>query len=142
MKQIKPTSPITEETAAMLEERAKRLAGVKPALTPAPTQTAVPAAPAKQAAAPAKPQAKKVASTHPEGEKLYKTACVACHSTGVANAPKLGDKTAWAPLIEKGFDSILEVAMKGKGAMPPRGASSADDATLRAAVEYMLSSVQ
>ncbi|MDS1140148.1 copper-containing nitrite reductase [Pusillimonas sp. SM2304] len=143
MKQIKATGPITKETAAMLEARAKKLATAKSALTPAPKQAAAAAAPAKQAAAaPAKPAAKKVASTHPDGEKLYKTACVACHSTGVANAPKLGDKTAWAPLIEKGMDSILEVAIKGKGAMPPRGASSADDATLRAAVEYMIGSVQ
>lgn len=141
MKQVKATGPITKETAAMLEARTAKLAGVRPALTPAPAKVAVaPAAPVKQAAV--KPEAKKVASTHPDGEKLYKTSCVACHSTGVANAPKLGDKTAWAPLVEKGLDSVLEVAIKGKGAMPPRGASSADDATLRAAVEYMMSRVQ
>src|SRR5690606_7994783 len=142
MKQIKATGPITKETAAMLEARSKKLATAKPALTPAPKQAAAPAKAKTAAAKPAKPAAKKVASTHPDGEKLYKTACVACHSTGVANAPKLGDKTAWAPLMAKGMDSILEVAFKGKGAMPPRGASSADDATLRAAVEYMISTVQ
>jgi nitrite reductase (NO-forming) len=37
---------------------------------------------------------------------------------------------------------MMEIAIKGKGAMPPRGASSADDATLRAAVEYMARSSQ
>jgi nitrite reductase (NO-forming) len=78
------------------------------------------------------------ATTNPAGEKLYKSACVSCHSTGIANAPKVGNKAAWAPLIDKGMDAIMEVATKGKGAMPPRGASSADDATLRAAVEYMI----
>ncbi len=127
MKQIKAPGPITKENQAMIDAKAKK------------TAAAAPAAAAKQAAAPA---AKKVASVHPEGEKLYKSACVACHSTGVANAPKLGDKAAWSPLIAKGMDSLMEVALKGKGAMPPRGASSADDATLRKAVEYMVSVVQ
>jgi len=78
------------------------------------------------------------ATVNPAGEKLYKSACVSCHSTGIANAPKLGNKDAWAPLIAQGMDAMVEVAIKGKGAMPPRGASSADDATLRAAVEYMV----
>ncbi len=82
------------------------------------------------------------ATLNTAGEKLYKSACVACHISGVANAPKVGDKAAWAPLIARGIDSMMEVAIKGKGAMPPRGASSADDATLRAAVEYMARSSQ
>ena len=77
-------------------------------------------------------------TVNPAGEKLYKSACVACHTTGAANAPKLGDKKRWAPLIDKGVDELVEVAIKGKGAMPPKGASSADEATLRAAVEYMV----
>lgn len=127
MKQIKAAGPITKENQAMIDAKAKK------------TAAAAPAEPVKKAAAPA---AKNVASVHPEGEKLYKSACVACHSTGVANAPKLGDKAAWNPLIAKGMDSMMEVALKGKGAMPPRGASSADDATLRKAVEYMISVVQ
>ncbi len=44
------------------------------------------------------------AATLQAGEKLYKSSCVACHSTGAANAPKLGNKQAWAPLITKGMD--------------------------------------
>ncbi|MFC4298712.1 c-type cytochrome [Castellaniella hirudinis] len=76
------------------------------------------------------------------GEKLYKSACVACHSTGAANAPKLGNKQAWAPLIAKGMDEMMTVAVQGKGAMPARGGTKADDAALRAAVEYMVSRVQ
>ncbi|MYN13995.1 nitrite reductase, copper-containing [Pusillimonas sp. TS35] len=115
--------------------------GEKPAAKPA---AAAPAAPAKIAAAPV---AKKVAaaaggSTHAAGEKLYKSACVACHSTGAANAPKLGDKNAWAPRLAAGEDAVMNVAFKGKGAMPARGASSADDDTLRAAVRYMISTVK
>ncbi|MHA3904386.1 c-type cytochrome [Castellaniella sp. WN] len=77
-----------------------------------------------------------------KGEKLYKSACIACHSTGAANAPKLGNKQAWAPLIAKGMDEMMSVATHGKGAMPARGGTKADDETLRAAVEYMVSRVK
>jgi len=74
----------------------------------------------------------------PAGEKLYQSACLACHMAGVAGAPKLGDKATWATLAEKGMDALMEVTINGKGAMPPRGATQADDATLQAAVEYMI----
>lgn len=76
------------------------------------------------------------------GEKLYKSACVACHMAGVAGAPKLGDKAAWDKVMEKGMDAVMQITINGKGAMPPRGASTADDATLQAAVNYMLAQSQ
>lgn len=79
---------------------------------------------------------------NPAGEKLYQSACLACHMAGVAGAPKLGDKTAWSALTAKGMDALMEVTINGKGAMPPRGATQADDATLKAAVEYMISKSQ
>ncbi|MFV0283517.1 MAG: c-type cytochrome [Castellaniella sp.] len=82
------------------------------------------------------------AATLKTGEKLYKSACVACHSTGAAGAPKLGNKKAWAPLIARGMDEMMSVALNGKGAMPARGGTKADDETLRAAVEYMVSRAQ
>jgi nitrite reductase (NO-forming) len=80
--------------------------------------------------------------TNPEGEKLYKSACLACHMAGVAGAPKLGDKAAWSALTAKGMDAVMEIVVNGKGAMPPRGATKADDATLKAAVDYMISKSQ
>jgi cytochrome c5 len=55
------------------------------------------------------------------GEDIVKSACLACHQAGVANAPKVGDKAAWAPRIKTGLNGMLAVAAKGKGAMPPRG---------------------
>jgi nitrite reductase (NO-forming) len=82
------------------------------------------------------------ATTMIRGEKLYKSACIACHGTGAANAPMLGNKKAWAPIIEQGMDQMISVATHGKGAMPARGGTKADDATLRAAVEYMVSRAQ
>ncbi|MGB3430864.1 c-type cytochrome [Achromobacter sp.] len=82
--------------------------------------------------------AETLAAINPAGEKLYKSACVVCHANGVANAPKLGDKQAWSPFIAQGADALLATVLKGKGAMPPRGGSSADESTLRAAVEFMM----
>ena len=81
-------------------------------------------------------------SINPAGEKLYKSACLACHMAGVAGAPKLGDKAAWSALTEKGMDALMASTINGKGAMPPRGATKADESTLRAAVEYMISKSQ
>ncbi len=65
-----------------------------------------------------------------------------CHAAGVAGAPKLGDKAAWAPRLAQGMDTMVQSAIKGKGAMPPRGGSSASDADLRGAVEYMAGTVK
>ncbi len=68
---------------------------------------------------------------------LYGQACMACHAAGVANAPKLGDKAAWAPRIATGIDAMTASVIKGKGAMPPRGGSTASDAELHTVVQYM-----
>jgi cytochrome c5 len=77
------------------------------------------------------------------GKKLYETACVACHAAGVAGAPKLGDKAAWAARASTGIEALTTSVVKGKGAMPPRGAAaSASDADLRATVEYMVAQIR
>jgi cytochrome c5 len=60
------------------------------------------------------------------GEEIVKTVCGACHVSGVAGAPRIGDKAAWAPKIKEGLNRLLADAIKGitiKGAlvMPPRG---------------------
>lgn len=74
------------------------------------------------------------------GEATYNTACVACHGAGIAGAPKLGDKAAWAPRIAKGNDALYTTALKGKGAMPPKGGNTAlKDADVKAAVDFMVS---
>jgi cytochrome c5 len=105
-------------------------------------QTAAPAAPATTSApAPAAPQTA-VAGAAASGEALYKQACMACHAAGVANAPKLGDKAAWAPRLQQGLPALVQSAIKGKGAMPPKGGSTASEPEIRAAVEYMVSSVK
>ena len=78
-----------------------------------------------------------------DGQKIYQTSCQACHASGAAGAPKTGDKEAWAPRIATGVDAMLAIAIKGKGAMPPKGAcASCSDADLKAAIEYMVSQSQ
>jgi cytochrome c5 len=102
-----------------------------------------PKAPAQKpaaAAAAAPGTAAKPAAGAADGKKIYDSACTACHATGVANAPKLGDKAAWAPRIEQGMDTLVQSALKGKGAMPPKGGNaSLSDADMRAAIEFMVS---
>ena len=72
-------------------------------------------------------------------EALYQGACMACHTTGVANAPKLGDNAAWsARAAALGVDGLLQSAIIGKGAMPPKGTSTYSDEQLRSVIEYML----
>ncbi len=77
------------------------------------------------------------------GEAVYTKACVVCHASGVAGAPKLGDKEAWKTRVALGMDALLNTAVNGKGAMPPRGTcGTCSDADLRAAIEYMVSKVK
>ncbi|HSO08207.1 MAG TPA: c-type cytochrome [Pelomicrobium sp.] len=95
---------------------------------------AAPAAPAPAAA----PAPEKTAAAA-DGEAVYNKACVACHATGAAGAPKQGDKAAWAPRIAQGKDALYTAAIKGKGVMPPKGgATSLSDAEVKAAVDFMV----
>ena len=73
------------------------------------------------------------------GEQVYQKVCVACHGSGVAGAPKVGDKEAWAPHITEGMDHLYHSALNGDGPMPPKGGdSSLSDAEVKAAVDYMV----
>ncbi|AQR65967.1 cytochrome c5 family protein [Aquaspirillum sp. LM1] len=73
-----------------------------------------------------------------KGKEIYGSVCMACHDTGAAGAPKMGDKAAWAPRIGKGLDGLVASATKGLNAMPPKGGYSGSDAEFRAAVEYIV----
>ena len=77
------------------------------------------------------------------GKKVYDTGCVACHGAGIAGAPKFGDKAAWAPRIKTGMDALYNAALKGKGAMPPKGGNTAlPDADVKAAVDFMVAAAK
>ena len=73
------------------------------------------------------------------GQDVYQSTCFACHGTGAAGAPKLGDAAAWAPRISQGMDTLLNNAINGLRAMPPRGTcGNCSDDDLKAAIEYMV----
>ncbi|MEX0729789.1 MAG: c-type cytochrome [Aquisalimonadaceae bacterium] len=74
------------------------------------------------------------------GSDVYQSACTACHSQGVMDAPKSGDSSAWGALLsERGLDGLVENAINGKGAMPARGGDpSLSDEEVRNAVVHML----
>jgi len=81
------------------------------------------------------------------GEKTYKMACSTCHNTGMAGAPKFGDKAAWKDRIAKGNDTLYEHAIKGfKGAtgfkLAKGGRKDLSDADVKAAVDYLVGSVK
>jgi len=79
------------------------------------------------------------------GKSIYSKSCIACHLAGVAGAPKLGNKDAWAPRIAKGMDALLKSAVNGVTgtAMPPRGTcADCTDEDLRSAIEFMVSKSQ
>jgi len=71
------------------------------------------------------------------GEEIVKEVCAACHQAGVANAPRLGDKAAWAPRIKLGLNGMLQTVVKGKGAMPARAGTSLNDQELSSAIVFM-----
>ena len=71
-------------------------------------------------------------------DQLYQAACLACHTTGAAGAPKIGDATAWAQRKIKGIDTLIRSAIDGIGAMPPRGGSQLSDEQIKQVVEYIL----
>lgn len=75
----------------------------------------------------------------PDGRAVYSAVCARCHATGEYGSPKLGDRTAWQPRLHLGVDHLLDQAIDGLGAMPPRGGKDdLADAELRAAIVYML----
>ncbi|WP_305822852.1 c-type cytochrome [Massilia brevitalea] len=124
-----------EAAAAPAAQNAATAAPVAgtPALAPASAPTPAPAA------------ALAVASAD-TGKTLYNSACVACHGAGIAGAPKLADKAAWAPRIQQGTAVLYDHAIKGfqgkAGVMPPKGGASAPDADVKAAVDFMVASAR
>lgn len=129
------------EPAAPAASGAAAEAAPQAAAAPAPAATPVPApapAPAETVAAATPAAAAAPAAGAGAGKALYESACMVCHAAGVAGAPKFGDKAAWAPRLAVGFEEVLKIATTGKGAMPPKGGSTASDADFRAAVQYMV----
>ncbi|NCT83345.1 MAG: cytochrome c5 family protein [Comamonadaceae bacterium] len=71
------------------------------------------------------------------GEQVFQAQCAACHATGAAGAPKLGDAAAWGPRIKGGLEALLHSALAGKGNMGPQGGGDFSDFEISRAVVYM-----
>jgi cytochrome c5 len=94
---------------------------------------------AAPAAAPAAAAPAAASADAGKGKQVFDSACMACHATGAAGAPKVGDKAAWAPRIAQGMDTLFNNAINGIRAMPPKGTCMAcSDDDLKAAVSYMV----
>jgi len=85
------------------------------------------------------PKTAQAADVPTSGEQAFTKICSACHSSGVNGAPKVGDHAAWGPRIAQGKEALYSHAIAGKGNMPPRGGTNWPDATIRMAVDYMVS---
>jgi cytochrome c5 len=110
------------QTAAQAMETLERIRPVGVAVAQAPTATDVPTP----------------AAVVRSGETVYNAACMACHTSGVAGAPKLGDKAAWIPRIDQGAATLVQHALQGFKGMPAKGGcSNCSEAEIKAAVEYL-----
>ncbi|MGO2414986.1 MULTISPECIES: c-type cytochrome [Cobetia] len=78
-----------------------------------------------------------------DGEKVYGGICMACHTTGAAGAPRLGEASDWEARLSKGTDTLYGHAINGFNAMPAKGGNPAlSDDEVKAAVDYLLDSVR
>lgn len=77
------------------------------------------------------------------GEEIYASVCMACHDTGAAGAPKMGDVAAWESRMEKGMETLYAHAIDGFKAMPAKGGNpSLSDQDVKDAVNYMTAPVR
>jgi cytochrome c5 len=125
-----PKAPAAAASAAAPTATVAAASAPAPATPPAPLAATAATKPAATATATAAAPA------------LYAQTCSACHGAGVAGAPKLGDKAAWAPRVGQGIDALTASVVKGKGAMPPKGGSAASDAEIKTVVTYMVNSAK
>jgi cytochrome c5 len=130
-----PAPPATAASGAAATTIAAAAPATQTPATPAPA-----AAPRAEATTTVAAATNTATSSGPPA--LYNQVCSACHATGVAGAPKVGDKAAWAPRTAQGVDALTASAIKGKGAMPPKGGSSASDAEIKGVVAYMVGASQ
>lgn len=94
---------------------------------------------AAEPAADAAPMEVAAAASEFDAAGAYQMSCNACHGTGAAGAPMLGDAEAWEARMEKGMEALMSNVINGVGAMPARGiCMTCSDDDLQAIVNYML----
>lgn len=133
-----PTPPAAPAAPAAPEVKTPEPVAVA-ATVEAPAAPAAVETPAAPAAVVEKPAAPAAADNSAAGEKIYKSSCFACHDTGVADSPKIGDAATWSARIATGNDALYNSAINGKGVMPPKGGNMGlSDEDVKAAVDYIV----
>lgn len=72
------------------------------------------------------------------GAQLYEKQCKVCHENGLLEAPKFGDKAAWAPHLTKDIETLRMHSAKGFNKMPAQAVGDVTEAQVHAAVDYMV----
>lgn len=94
---------------------------------------------APEAAAPASAAAGDAKADPAKGKAVYAANCAACHDSGVAGAPKIGDKAAWSARVSQGYATLYDHALKGIRGMPAKGGNAdLPEADLANAVGYLM----
>ena len=126
-------SKLDPRIKAKIDESIKPVAKVEVEASAPAVAAAAPAPTSSAAAAPV------AAASGYDAAGGFQTKCFACHGTGAAGAPKVGDKAAWTARIASGDAAMLKNAIDGKGAMPPKGgASDLSDDQIKSIVTYMV----
>ena len=139
-----PPADASAETSTAVEEAP---AAAPEAPEPQTSEPAVPAeAPATTTAEPAEavepptPDEPEVLAAD-AGAKLYESNCKVCHEAGLLDAPKYGDKAAWAPRLAKGIETLHMHSAQGFNKMPAQATDKVSEAEVYAAVDYMVAAV-
>ncbi|MBL3520665.1 c-type cytochrome [Arcobacter lanthieri] len=74
------------------------------------------------------------------GQVDYETNCSACHSNAAIGAPVVGDKDAWAKVMEKGIEQVYYNGINGINTMPPKGGVDISDEKTKEIIDYMINS--
>ena len=72
------------------------------------------------------------------GAQLYEKQCKVCHENGLLEAPKFGDKAAWAPHLAKDIETLRMHSAKGFNKMPAQAVGDVTEAQVHAADDYMV----
>lgn len=77
-----------------------------------------------------------------DGEMIYQRVCAACHDSGAAGAPRLAAED-WGDRLDKDTSELVDSAINGLGAMPPKGGrQDLSDEQVEASVQYMLDAIE
>jgi len=84
------------------------------------------------------PEVEAKGDAHPGQAAYDASGCAGCHANAAIGAPVVGDKEAWAAVLEKGIDRVYANGINGINAMPPKGGSALSDDEFKQVVDYMI----